>query len=64
MINKIFEWDNISYYEDPYMEKNTLLRGRKGNSDIEFVVGCPDTISILYLKFLSERREKILEELL
>ena len=64
MINKIFEFDMISFYENPYMEKNELLRGRKQNSNIEFVIGCPDTISKLHQQFISEKRDKILEEIL
>jgi hypothetical protein len=64
MINKIFEWNTISFFEDPYMEKNKLLRGRKQNSNIEFIIGCPEDIFDLHQQFISERRDKILEEIL
>lgn len=64
MINKIFEWDMISFYEAPYMEKNKLLKGRKQDSNKEFIIGCPDTISRLHQHFISEKRDKILEEIL
>ncbi len=64
MINKVFEWEMISFYEDPYMEKNKLLKGRKQDSNIEFIIGCPETISKIHQYFISERRDKILEEIL
>jgi hypothetical protein len=64
MIKKVFECDMISFFEDSYMEENKLLRGRKQNSNLEFIIGCPYTISKLHQQFISEKRDEKIDSIL
>jgi len=68
MIKKIFDWNYnglvIPFYEDALMEDNTILRGRKSDSDTTFIIAGTHIIEKLYSSYLSDERDKKLMELL
>jgi hypothetical protein len=55
--------NGIPLYEDPYMEDNKILKGRKQDSDIIFFIANPKTSNILYKKFINKQRKKKLDKL-
>jgi hypothetical protein len=68
MIKKIFDWNYngvvITLYEDVSIVDNTILKGRKSDSDINFIIAGTHIIEKLYSSYLSDERDKKLMELL
>ena len=62
MVNKVGDlWDGIALYEDPSMEDDRILRGRKENNST-FIVANPKTSKFIYQGFIKRiRREKLLK---
>jgi len=64
MIKKAsFEIYNMPVYEDPYMEDNKIITGRKGGST-NFIVANPKTIEIMWYAIVGEQRIKKLKRIL
>lgn len=68
MIKKIFDWNYnglfIPFYEDASIEDNTILKGRKSDSDITFIIAGTHIIEKPYSSYLSDERDKKIMELL
>jgi hypothetical protein len=61
MIKKLpFKYNNMDIYIDPYTKSNNVLRGRKQNSDAQFLIVSEEYAGIL----TQNNREKILEDIL
>lgn len=62
MINKIGIMDEIPIYEDPLMEDNKILKGRKSGGTT-FIVANPRTAQLIYKTFLMKSRKDKLDYL-
>lgn len=64
MINKSFIIDGVQSYEDPYMEDNTILKGKKQGSEMQYIIGNPKTLNILYNIFIYKQRKEKFKRIL
>jgi len=61
MVNRVGIMDGIPIYEDPLMEDNKILKGRKGVSP--FIIANPKTAQLIYKAFLIKSRKDKLDNL-
>jgi hypothetical protein len=59
----VYSENNITVYVDEYQDDNSALRGRKQDSDKEFLIVSPKVARLLNSAFLKKERKKKLEHL-
>lgn len=58
MINHLGNINGTPLYTDPYMNEDTILKGREGNSF--YLIANPKTANIIYKSMLKQiRKEKL-----
>lgn len=55
-------YDGVPLYEDPHMEDNMIIKGRKENKTFFFMAN-PKTVNLLYKSFLTKLRKEKLNQI-